>query len=411
MSGDSWPNLLVTLFLISVLLSLQLPLPGVGSKYASINASDFVVVALGGLFLARRLRSDDWRIELTVPEVTGWFCLLGGWILVTILVAVVREPVSVFINVLWTLKWFEIAGLLVLVQSFSAAVDWDRALVVLTAGGALIAAVAVVQNITAAGTYAQSTVLWRNPNTMAVFLALPALLGLLNGALWVRERPRLAGLSFLAGAVCLVGVLTAGSRSGMITLFGGGTIGVVLLRDKLPVRTLITAVAGTASLVVPILLATRPWLFKRYLPLVLRNGELTLNPSFFHGLESRFQLTQEAIDLWVQQPIFGYGWFASPENPRVGYLDVLYSQLLVDLGAVGFVLAIAFYLVIVRTFIGRISDVSLVVPIVGASWLVGLLAAGIGGAHARVPRLLYILVVLLVAAAALETRDRRRFWA
>jgi hypothetical protein len=165
------------------------------------------------------------------------------------------------------------------------------------------------------------------------------------------------------------------------------------------------------SLFVPLLLATRPWLFKRYVPLVLINGEFGLNPSFFGGLESRLRLTQKAIGLMEQQPIFGFGWFASPENPRVGYLDVLYSQLLVDLGVVGFVLAIAFYLIVVRAFIIRISDVSLVVPVVGAGWLAGLLTAGIGGAHARVPRLLFVLVVLLVATAAFKERDYRLFWA
>jgi hypothetical protein len=411
MNSDTWPNLFLTLFLVSVLFSLQLPLPGVESRYASVNAADFVVVALGGLFLAQRVRSGDWRVKLTVPEVTVWFCLLGGWILVTVLVAVVREPVPVVANVLWTLKWFEITGLLVLAQSFSASVDWDRALVLLLAGGTLIAAIVFAQNITASGTYVRSTVLWRNPNTLSVFLALPALLGLLNGALWLRERPRRARLSFLAGAVCLVGVLTAGSRSGMITLFVGAAVGAVLLRDRLPIYTLAAGVTGAASLVVPVLLTTRPWLLKRYIPLALTDGGLTLNSTFFGGLIGRFKLTQKAIDLWTQQPIFGYGWFASPENPRVGFLDVLYSQLLVDLGLVGFVLAITFYLVVVRAFVACISDVSLVVPAVGASWLVGLLAAGIGGAHARVPRLLFLLLIVLVAAAALESRDNRRFWA
>jgi hypothetical protein len=402
---------LFALFLVSILFSLQLPLSGVGSEYASVNASDFVVLALGGVFLAQRIQTGDWRLKLSIPEVTVWFCLLGGWILATVLVAVIREPVSSLANVLWTLKWFEIAGLLVLAQSFSTAVDWDRMLTVLLAGGTLIAAVAVVQNITASGTYARATVLWRNPNTMSVFLALPALLGLLNGALWVREGPVRARLSFLAGTVCLVGVLSAGSRSGIITLLVGGTVGVVLLRDRLPVPTLVAAVVGTASLLIPVLLVTRPWLLNRYLPFILTDGELALNPSFFGGLEARFNLTKEAISLWVQQPIFGYGWFASPENPRVGFLDVLYSQILVDLGAFGFLFAIVFYLVFVRAFIVRISDVSLAVPVVGASWLVGLLAAGIGGAHARVPRLMFCLVILLVATAALESRDSRRFWA
>lgn len=411
MSTSRWPNLLFMLFLVSVLFSVQLPLPGVGSKFASINAVDFVVLAIGGLFVCHRTWTDEWEVELTVPTVTAGFCLLGSWILLTVAIAAVREPVPVLINVLWTLKWFEIAVFLFLAQSFADDVDWDRALKLLLGGGTLIAGIATVQNLTATETYAQSTVLWRNPNTMAVFLSLTALLGLLNGALWFNERPRRAGVSFLAGLSCLVGVLTAGSRSGMITLSVGGAIGFLLLRERLPTRELVTGIAGAGSFVLALLLATRPWILNRYLPVRTLDGELALNPTFFGGLENRFRLAREAVGLWVQQPIFGYGWFASPENPRVGYLDVLYSQLLVDLGAVGFVLAIGFYLLLVRAFLARITDESLTVPIAGAGWLVGMLAAGIGGAHARVPRLMFLFVFVLVATAALHSRDTRTFWA
>lgn len=411
MSCNRLVNLLFALFLVSILFSIQLPIPGVGSKYASINAVDFVVLAIGGVFVCQRTRTDEWEIELTVPKVTAGFCLLGAWILLTVAIAAVREPVSVLVNVLWTLKWFEIAVFLFLAQSFADDVDWDSVLTLLFGGGALIAVIATVQNITATSTYAQSTVLWRNPNTLAVFLALPALLGLLNGALWFRERPRRAWLSSLAGASCLVGVLTAGSRSGMITLVVGGSIGGVLLRERLPVRTLLAGIFGIISIVFPLLLATRPWILDRYLPVRLVDGTLALNGTFFGGLESRFRLTQEAIGLWIQQPIFGYGWLASPENPRVGFLDMLYSQLLVDLGAIGFVLAIGFYLILIRAFLVRITDNSLTVPVAGAGWLVGMLAAGIGGAHARVPRLMFLLVFLLVATAALYSRDTKAFWA
>jgi len=196
----------------------------------------------------------------------------------------------------------------------------------------------------------------------------------------------------------------------MITLVIGGSIGLLILRDRLPVRAFAAGIVAVVSFALPLLLATRPWIVSRYLPVTLTNGKLALNPVFFGGLESRFQLTKKALNLWTQQPIFGYGWFASPENPKVGYLDVLYSQLLVDLGAIGFVLALGFYLVVVRAFVTRISSSSLSVPTAGAGWLVGMLAAGIGGAHVRVPRLLFLLVFVLVAASSLYSRDTRRFW-
>jgi hypothetical protein len=43
--------------------------------------------------------------------------------------------------------------------------------------------------------------------------------------------------------------------------------------------------------------------------------------------------------------------------------------------------------------------------------MVGLLVAGIGGAHARVPRLMFLLVVVLAIAVAFRSRKTRTFWA
>jgi len=411
MSRGRGPQLLFTLFLVAVVFSIQAPLPGVGSKYASVNASDGVLLCIAGLFVWRRARTGDWTVELTMPRMTSWFLIVGGWILVTVLVAVIREPVPVLANTLWALKWFEIVVLAVLVQSFASEIDWDRLLAVLIGGGVVVAVVGLFQSLTASSTFGRATVLWQNPNTMAVFLALPGLLSLLNGALWMGDRPRRARLSFSIGVICLLGLLSTGSRSGMVTLVVGMCLGVYLLRKRLPVRLFAGGLGGGLSVAGALVFTTRPWLIDRLIPIQLAGGTLRVNQAFVGGLESRSRLAIEAVDLWTRQPIFGYGWFASPENPRVGYLDILYTQLLVDTGAFGFILIMVFYLVVVRTFLASRTAESLVVPVAGASWMVGLLVAGIGGAHARVPRLMFLLVVVLAIAVAFRSRKTRTFWA
>lgn len=411
MSEDRTANLLFILFVLAVLFSVQFPLPNVGSKFASLNVSDLVLVCIGGLFLLRRTDYPEWNIRLFVPEVTLWFLVVTGWIIITVAVAVLRSSVSLLPNALWVLKWLEIGVFLFLSQSFAERIAWSHLFKFLLGGGALIGTIAAFRTITAEGTYTQATVLWQNPNTMAVFLVLPALLGLLNGAMWFKKRPRRGLQSLGPGSLCLLGVLTTGSRSGIIALVIGALTCTILLYGEKDVRLFTGSVFGGALIVGSVLYTLRPWLFSRYIPLELSDGGIVINQVFIGGLNSRFRLTREAIELWQQQPIFGYGWFASPENPMVGYLDVLYTQLLVDLGIVGFVLISVFYLEVVRGFVRRRVEVSRVVPTVGAGWVVGLLVAGIGGAHARVPRLMFLFVLLLVGAAALASSGRESFWA
>jgi len=404
-------DLLFSLFLFAVLFSIQVPLPGLGSDYASLNASDFVLVGICALFVWSRIRSGNWAIKLVLPRETTWFLIVGAWILLTVAIAVIREPVSVLINFLWTLKWFEITVLLILSQIFIESVRWDRIMKLLLGGGALIGAVAALQSLTATAAYAQPTVFWSNPSTLSVFLSLPTLLGLLNGVLWFSERPVRAGVSLAAGLLCLFGLFVTGSRAGIVTLVIGCAVCVYLLRDKLPVRMLLSSIAGTLLIVSPLLSIFRPWIFDRYIPIAIRNGRMSINNTFFNGLEARYQLTKKGFELWTQQPVFGYGWFASPENPRVGFLDMLYSQLLVDVGIVGFVFVILFYLIIANRFVWCQTRWSRVIPAVGSGWLVGLLGAGIGGAHVRVPRIMFLLIILLVASISLKNRGEQTYWA
>ncbi|WP_254279252.1 O-antigen ligase family protein [Haloarcula marina] len=397
------PHALFLLFVLSVVFSVQFPLPLAASQYASVNLSDFVLLAIAGLFVLERLRTDDWRVTLSMPTPTTWFLVAGGWMVASLAVAAVRSPGVAVANALWTLKWFEVAVLFVFAQAFADRVDWNALLVVLTASGIVVALTTVARTLSTTG-FARVTAFWHNPNTLAVFLALPALLCLVHGAVRIRERPGQALVAVLGGFCCLVAVVSTGSRSGLITLVVGVAVATTLSYRRLSVPLLVGGV-GTGVVAGGALLTTRPQLLERFLPTIaFREGSIVLSGAGTGAIYGRYELTRKALDLWTERPVFGYGWFASPENSTVSFLDVFYTQVLVDLGLVGFVLVGVFYLVMVRTFVVQRTTASLVVPTAGGAWLVGLLAAGIGGGHPRIPRIMFLLVLVLVAANGLRRR-------
>lgn len=403
---ETW---LFILFALAVLFSVQVPLPGVGSKYASINSSDFAILLIFVLFVEERQRRNDWEISLSLPRPMAWFVLAGAWIVVTVVVATIRSEVSMLPNTLWTLKWFEIAVFFLLAQQYAERVDWNAVVWTVLAGGTLQAVVAIgitpfltgygrITVVPFLSTYGQPTVFWQNPNGLAVFFALVATLYILAGACSFSFQRRRA-IWFLAGGLLVaVGVILSGSRSGLITLLSGIVVGSLLAYRHLS-KPLTASVAGfglLAGLGLASVLNTT--IFRRYLPTVtFEQGTIVLTGKGTGAIYSRYDLTLQAIDLWKEQPIFGYGWFASPET--VGYLDVFYAQILVDVGIVGVVVLAGFYLSLTKSFVRNRYRGSYVLGAAGGGWLVGLLCAGVGGAYARVPRLMFLLVLLLVASA------------
>lgn len=405
---ETW---LFVLFSLAIIFSIQLPLPFIASKYASVNSSDFAILLIFGTLVweHRHRRLRDWDLRLSQPRVLAWFLVAGAWIVVTLAVAIVRTETSMLPNILWALKWFEIAAFFVLAQQYANRVDWN--LVVWTVLGSGLVQVLIAIGLTpfltgynrigpasVLSTYGQPTVFWQNPNALSVFFALIAILAVLTGGCSLASRPRPA-VGFLAGGtLASVGVVLTGSRSGLIALLSGLVVASLLSYRHLSKR-LVAGVGGTGLLVG--LGSASVWnsvILERFLPTVsFEGGSIVLTGKGTGAIYSRYDLTLRAVDLWRQQPIFGYGWFASPET--VGYLDVFYAQMLVDVGIVGVVIFVGFYLALFRAFVSNRVRGSVVLSAASAGWVVGLLCAGIGGAYARVPRLMFLFTLLLVASA------------
>lgn len=402
----SRPQVLFTALVLAVLFSVQFPLPGVDSQYVSINLSDLVILVIFLTFIAERAVADDWVLSFPLAHMTGLYVVVSTWLVVVLAVAVVREPVSVVPSALWTLKWLEILMVLVLAQQYREEIDW-RSLTLVLVGAALVIALDTIVHTATTSGWEQPTTFWRNPNTLGVFLGLPSLLCLIYGSIRVRQNPWLGIAALLCGIVFVLGVGATGSRSGMITLVIGLATAVLLARRWLSTGFLVGSAGGSILAVFGGLWITgRITLFRKFFPTVtFRDGTVVLSGPGTGGLYARYEMLLEAVHLWLQQPIFGYGWLASPENPRVGYLDVLYSQLLVDVGLIGLVLVLLLYLSFVRAFVSRRELCSPTFSVAGAGWIIGMLAAGIGGAHVRVPRIMFLMVLLLAAAAHLTDHE------
>lgn len=400
-------DLLFTGLTLSVLFSLQLPLPFVDSNYASINMSDFIILAIGVVFLIRSTNTNDWTLDIPLPNLTGWFLFVGSWIMITLVVAAFRSSVSILPNILWALKWFEIVALLILAQQFADQVSWQRIVSVIIWGSLPIAMIAILRTVTTTG-WTQPTVFWNNPSTLAIFLGLPGLLSVFSGYFRIRENHKQGAVLLVVALVFFTSIGAIGSRAGVLTVLVGIMIAGVLARKRLSISLLATSGIIGATIGFGLLWATgRSTLLSRYFPTVaIENGGVVISGTGSAGINTRIELLSKGIDLWTQRPIFGYGWFASPENPKVGFLDNFYVQVLVDTGVFGFIMVMVLYLAIIRVFLRHRHSAAPAIVFGGVGWVVGLLVAGLGGAHPRTPRLMFLLILLLISVTELTQNER-----
>lgn len=396
-------TILFSVFVLTVLYSVQFPLPGVGSDYASLNLSDMVLLTIGILFIFNIIIYKKSRVPVYFPRVVFWYIIVGVWIVTSVTVAALRSPVSILPNILWTLKWFEIFALLIMSQFFINQVYWEKIISLIILGSVPIASMSIIQTVTATG-WTQPTIFWNNPSTLGIFLSLPFLLSLVLGGVQIQNNTR-QGIMYLSVALLFaISVGASGSRAALLTTVVGSSSALVLARKQLPIKTLfVSGLTGSVMGVGLLWISGRALLFKRYFPLSYQNGSFVLEGIGSTGIEVRLQLIKKGFNLWSEQPVFGYGWLASPENPLVGFLDNFYIQVLVDLGFIGFIFTIILYLLLLRAYISNKNDSSIVISVGAASWLIGLFAASIGGAHLRVPRIMYLLMILLVATVQINT--------
>ncbi|MFB6283434.1 MAG: O-antigen ligase family protein, partial [Halobacteria archaeon] len=372
-----------------------------GSSYVSINSEDFAVLAVLVVYILTQIKRGYWNLRLTMPQTTGVLGILTFWITITTVLAVVQLDAGL-LSFLWLFKLFEVFVLFGILQD---QLDKFRGLLVcngLVLSGSLLGMMAIFQKISGGRRRAQ--VFFDNPNTLSTFLVLLVVLSL-GLLLHYEGRYRL----FHSSGVVLgaLGIFTTGSRSGLLGLVVGLSVFLVLVlsrRDiethRIPKKGIGLGVIGVL-LLVPYLL---PDLWRRLTGWFrIMNGKLVLtDTSAAQPIQTRIRLFNEAIGLFQNRPIFGYGWFASPG--RVGYLDIHYTTLPVELGFLGFILYLLFYIMLVKDGLRVVNNGPFFLGAALVSWFIAILVQSIGGNFLRAPQVLMITLLFFTAVKSTEIR-------
>lgn len=377
---------------LMIVFSIEMPLNIAGSAYASINSEDFAVLLVFGLFLFDHIRRRDWRIGIRFPRVTAFMALVTGWIVLGVLIAEVRSSATA--SLLWTLKWFEGLVFFIVIQD---QLDSDSGTLVVRAllfSGILLATYAVVASLL--GGY-RIRVFFGNPNTLSGFFILIALVCLTYG---FTINDRTAVMYYAASILAILAVLSTGSRSGLLGLISGIVFFGLLTNSRYSRRQLGISGGGVLMAFFSAVFIIQEDVWRRLTGwFTVENGRIMLaDTPVARSFRIRLNLIDKAIALFQQRPIIGHGWFASPS--RVGFLDVHYTTLLVELGIVGFILMMLLYVSLIRAWVNARKEGIFMLASAGAAWYGALLVQSIGGNFPRNPQTVLLTLLFLTATEA-----------
>ncbi|MDB2294118.1 O-antigen ligase family protein [Halorubrum ezzemoulense] len=376
---------------LSIVFSVEIPI-GLGvSEYASINSEDFGVTVLS-LWLAKKLLLDKERIiGPLLPAVMALLLIATGWIVLTFGIATVRSTQSVAPSALWIMKWFEVLVFFICVQHLLKQRSATVVVKTIVAGGTLLSVYSIYASQLLA--VRRVRVFFGNPNTLSAFFVLIVTISL-SGVIANHGRDRVAYV--MTGLLAGGATLTTLSRSGIIALIVSLSTLVVLHHRNLTRRVLAGLTAGAVSLglIMSYVLQDRLSRFFNWIQ-ITPEGISLASGTAGRSFRVRLELLQKSWDLWVEQPIFGYGWFASPS--RVGFLDNLYAILLVELGLPGLIIMLGLYVVVLRTLFQLGQAGSSYLSNAVFAWFMGMLAMSIAGGFPRAPQMMMLWLLLLTA--------------
>jgi O-antigen ligase len=370
-----------------------------GAFTPSIYLADIAVVAMALFYVSDCYKTGDWGLRIVYRRTTA--LMICTWLLILTSIALASDPSPSFISVLWALKWFEALAFFLLIQQQRVFDVRSTIGVVLPLSAFLLSVLAIHDNLTTNSIRYRADLfpglLYNNPNFIATFLILGILM---TTAFLIRsDRPRRkVGLLLFTG-VLFAGVLTTGSRSGVVALLAGGGVLVVLLRREIAIRD----VAVSTVLLLVSIGGFSTVSSGRSIHRLLVAAENISNPMQIRSIRFRVQHVSEAADLFVQAPVFGHGWMTVPY--QVGVIDVFYATILVDLGLVGGVVIASFYASILLDFLRRYHSQRDTFAAVGGAWTCALLIQSLTGNYLRIPQIMFLLFLVIAGVNIIE-RER-----
>jgi hypothetical protein len=312
------------------------------------------------------------------------------------MIALIRSSEPVAALALWLLKWFEAIGFFLILQSLLDRDIAKRVINYVLLSGSLLAAYAVL----AVGfnfTGYRIRVFFGNPNTLGSFFVLLTLLSFGFAASFSGRRRFLYLTTGITGSLA---VMMTGSRSALLALVVG--VGILALNrqsDVSPVLLVVSvlSVAGALLFVVTFLPQERADRLVSWI--TISGGKIAISQetagSSFAG---RLRHMYDALVLTVRQPVFGYGWYGA--SAPIGFSDVYYTMLLVEVGDPGFVLTILYHLSLFRGWITARMQSPSALGGAGLAWYCSLLVQSVGGNFPRTPQMMLLTVLVLSATYA-----------
>lgn len=375
--------------------SIEFPIATNVSEFASINTEDLAILILFVMLIFKNIYQSEWEFTILLPRISIILVIMSVWILVTLLVASFRSSSSIGASMLWTLKWFEAVVLFFILQNLldRRAARWLVQTLIMA--GTLIAFYSVYA--ATKGRF-RVRIFFDNPNTFAAFMTLIAIFA---AAYMINYRKEMIKYGVVT-ALAVISVFTTGSRSGLLGLCIGFFVLGILMHRQLSRIELgsIAALMISALALIPIVVPDT--IIKRITSwVVFTNGHIQLTDSLAaRSFRTRIELTQESINLFFQKPVFGHGWFAVPS--RVGYTDVYYTTVLIEVGLVGFLVLGLLALLFIHTWLSARDAGAVAIGSAGAAWYIALHAQALSGPLPRSPQILFISILVLVAAQVIK---------
>lgn len=382
MNRNSIVTGLFSLLVISLVLPIELDIKG--SVYTSINIEDVVILAIFSYFLIYTY-SVSRKLEMK-KKLFYAYSLLTIWITVTVVVASLRYGSRNTLSVLWLLKWYEAGTVLVAATALRDRVNKKtiQLIIILLGVAASLAAIAQVID----GRW-RARIFFGNPNALATFFVLAMSISV-TSAFRANDRAFRYPL-FIISMLMLTGIFITGSRSGVLSTVVALAIILRYNLDSIPDKRLLL---GSVPITIIAARFVDNRIFVRLTSWIKYDEsgiELSDSPSA-RSIRIRIERLQDGIELFISQPVFGYGWFAVPS--RLPFLDIHYTTLLAELGVVGFALYLYFYLIIFRNLRSKSRQGHLLGTATFA-WFSGTLVQMIAGNFLRAPVFLIFLFILL----------------
>lgn len=381
------------LLLISVIIPVSVRF-GRFADFASmrIYLYDFIVLLIV-VYAGLSVLIGNFKLSLSHPMMSTVQILLVGWMLISIISNFIGGE-NILVSSIWMLKYLEVVILFFAIQIISTNTEYigrePISKAILTSGFFLSIGHIIKYIIT--NPSHRPRFIFENPNAMAIMLAFIASFAIVD---YIYQQSRYKYISALLLITSVVGLAITGSRSGFLALAVG--IGVITLvttevNNVISRGKLFAFTIGGVSLLSLILIRLNSRLIN-WID-VSSSGISISNEGGATAILTRIDLITKAIELFLEKPLLGYGWFASPS--RVGWLDIHYTTLLVEVGLIGALIFIYSYFLFARLFFQDYLYTGGKFPLIGLGLICGQIFGNIGGNFLRYPKFLIIVFTLLV---------------